>query len=557
MRGPGGWWRGKTTPAKVETYTRWSFHSFAVLEAAAVWLAVLGQVGGVLAVLLLVPAGVHSALCAVTASRALDWTRGRRPQPVRLLGLLSAVTAVVAVGALAVAERGPEGEGVDTAAGTLYGLTLTFGAGFVSLGVRDRRRVYALVAGFAAGSALVAFPMGLPAPAAFATAFAVLLGAGGLAFTAVFSVWLLNAVYELDAARETRARLAVAEERLRFGRDLHDVMGRNLAVIALKSELAVQLARRGRAEAVEQMIEVQRIARESQREVRDVVRGYREADLGVELAGAHGVLTATGIRCEVIGVDAADGQTVGGQTAGGRAADGPVAGGRAAGLRREVTGGGASGLPAEVQSALGWVVRETTTNVLRHGDAEWCTVAVRVREERVVLTVENDGARVSGETPETSGGGLGRASGEASGRASGGIPGGVPGGVPGGFSSPASGKAAAVSGGASRGTSRGASRASRGAFGGSGGSGLAGLRERLAAVNGTLEAGFAEGGVFRVVAEVPLLAGAGHAGAEHAGVAGPAGVLGSAGAGSSAVGAAYMSGAAGAGRVAGAEEVGS
>ena len=55
-------------------------------------------------------------------------------------------------------------------------------------------------------------------------------------------MWLLKAVLELDAARETRTRLAVAEERLRFGRDLHDVMGRNLAVIALKSELAVQLA---------------------------------------------------------------------------------------------------------------------------------------------------------------------------------------------------------------------------------------------------------------------------------------------------------------------------
>ena len=115
------------------------------------------------------------------------------------------------------------------------------------------------------------------------TGLVVFFAAGFLAFTCAFSVWLLNAVYELDEARETRARLAVAEERLRFGRDLHDVMGRNLAVIALKSELAVQLARRGRPEAVDQMIEVQRIAQESQREVRDVVRGYREADLGVEL----------------------------------------------------------------------------------------------------------------------------------------------------------------------------------------------------------------------------------------------------------------------------------
>ncbi|MFH9087014.1 sensor histidine kinase [Streptomyces sp. NPDC017673] len=227
-----------------------------------------------------------------------------------------------------------------------------------------------------------------------------------VAFQTVFSLlacrcgaWTLAVLWEAERAREAEARLAVAEERLRFGRDLHDVLGRNLSVISLKSELAVQLARRGRPEAVEQMIEVQRIAQESQREVRAVVRGYREADLGVELAGAQGVLTAAGIDCEV----------------------------------RADTGG----LPAEVQSALGWVVREATTNVLRHGDAGRCAVGLSVREGLAVLTVENDGAVAAN---------------------------------------------------------------------GDGGSGLTGLRERLAAVGGTLEAGFAgaERDRFRLVAEVPL-----------------------------------------------------
>ena len=405
VRGPVRWWRGKSTPAKVETYTRWSFHFFVVIEVAAVGLPVFGEVEPQLAGWLLLMLCAHAVVCGVTASVALDWTRGRREQPVRMLWALGSLTAAIAVAVIGIAERGPEGDGVDTAAGGVFATVLIFGAGVMSLAVRRRRRVYAIVAGFAAGSGLVAFPLGQPAPAALATALAVLIGAGFLAFTSAFSVWLLNAVYELDAARETRARLAVAEERLRFGRDLHDVMGRNLAVIALKSELAVQLARRGRPEAVDQMTEVQRIARESQREVRDVVRGYREADLGVELAGAQGVLTAAGIRCEVTGEPA--------------------------------------GLPAEVQSALGWVVREATTNVLRHGDAVWCAVAVRVAEERVVLTVENDGVRVSGEgSPSESGAGSG--------------------------------------------------------------SGLSGLRERLTAVDGTLEAGKLDGGLFRVVAEVPL-----------------------------------------------------
>lgn len=133
--------------------------------------------------------------------------------------------------------------------------------------------------------------------------------------------------------------------------------------------------------------------------MRAVVRGDREADLGVELAGAQGVLTAAGIDCEV----------------------------------RADTGG----LPAEVQSALGWVVREATTNVLRHGDAGRCAVGLSVRKGLAVLTVENDGAVAAN---------------------------------------------------------------------GDGGSGLTGLRERLAAVGGTLEAGFAgaERDRFRLVAEVPL-----------------------------------------------------
>ncbi|WLW53864.1 sensor histidine kinase [Streptomyces sp. YU58] len=420
---PGGWWGRKSTPGKVETYTRWSFHFFAVAEIAGIGLAALGQVGGWLAVWLLILVCAHAVACAVTASRALDWTRGRREQPVTLLWVLGAVTLAVTVAAIGISERGPDSDDVQGATGTVFAGVLVFAAGIGALGVRRRRRIFALVGGYAAGAVAGGFPLGGSVRGALFVGVGVLVGGGSLAFTSVFSVWLLNAVYELDAARETRSRLAVAEERLRFGRDLHDVIGRNLAVIALKSELAARLARRGREEAVDQMIEVQRIAQESQREVREVVRGYREADLDVELAGAQGVLTAAGIRCEV---------TV-----------------------------GAAGLPPEVQSALGWVVREATTNVLRHGDAERCVIAVRVVAERVELTVENDGVAAVG-------GSGGSGSSEAGG------------------SSEADGSSEA--GGP-----------------GSGGSGLAGLRERLAAVDGTLEAGRVREGVFRVVAEVPLV----------------------------------------------------
>ncbi|WP_309095857.1 histidine kinase [Streptomyces sp.] len=410
MRGPGRWWRGKTTPAKVETYTRASFHSFAVMEFCSVGVTSAVPLGPRLGGWVLLMVGAHAVVCFATVSRAVDWTRGRRPQPVGLMWILAAVTAVISVAAIGIAERGPGGESADTAAGGVFGVVLIFGPGVIALGVRDRRRAFGIAGGFALGAGIVALAFGAPAQAALVTAVIVLAGGGFIAFTAVFSVWLLNAVYELDEARETRTRLAVAEERLRFGRDLHDVMGRNLAVIALKSELAAQLAQRGRPEAVAQMVEVQRLAQESQREVREVVRGYREADLAAELAGAQGVLAAAGIDC-----------TVSGRTP--------------------------AGLPAGVQSALGWVVREAATNVLRHGDARRCVVELQVRQGRVVLTVENDGVTATEN------------------------------GVP-----------------------------------GSSGTGLAGLRERLAKIDGTLEAGPAGRGLFRLRAEIALPSAASPAG---------------------------------------------
>ncbi|WP_239096912.1 sensor histidine kinase [Streptomyces sp. SID11385] len=205
---------------------------------------------------------------------------------------------------------------------------------------------------------------------------------------------------KVERAKETESRLAVAEERLRFGRDLHDVLGRNLATIALKSELAVQLARRERTEdAVAQMAEVQEIAQRSQREVREVVRGYRGIDLGAELLGARSVLEAAGIDCAT-------------------------------------AAGDIEPLAPPVQAALAWVVREAATNVLRHGDARHCSITLATSRTGTSLTVENDGAP---ESPSPT----------------------------------------------------------------RGGSGLAGLRERLAPVGGALEAGPTAPGRFRLAAHVP------------------------------------------------------
>jgi two-component system sensor histidine kinase DesK len=164
---------------------------------------------------------------------------------------------------------------------------------------------------------------------------------------------MLEVMWELDRSRQVQARLAVAEERLRFARDLHDTLGRNLSVVALKSELAARLARRQDTGAVAEMEEVREIAERSLKEVREVVRGYRAIDLDAELAGSQSVLRAAGVWCEV-------------------------------------TGTGAD-LPPAVQAAVAWVVREGTTNVLRHSDATRCDITVRRAAGNVTLTMENDG----------------------------------------------------------------------------------------------------------------------------------------------------------------------
>ena len=130
--------------------------------------------------------------------------------------------------------------------------------------------------------------------------YAFVIG-GVAALTGRASAWTLRVMRELDRSRTAHARLAVAEERLRFARDLHDVLGRNLSLIAVMSELAAQLARRGDDEAAGHMLEVRRVAHESLREMREVVSGYRTAGLDSELAGARAVLRSAGVSCRILG----------------------------------------------------------------------------------------------------------------------------------------------------------------------------------------------------------------------------------------------------------------
>lgn len=181
-----------------------------------------------------------------------------------------------------------------------------------------------------------------------------------LVFTIRASLWLLGVVTELDAARAAQASLAVAEERLRFSRDVHDVLGRHLSTIAVQSELAATLAERGDDGAPARMLDVRGLAHEALREARELARGYRSTSLDQELEGARSLLSAAGIRTDI---------TV-------------------------------AGLDPSWHEPAAWVVREAVTNVLRHSSASTVTISY----DDGLLEVRNDG--VAETHPSEDGNGL-------------------------------------------------------------------------------------------------------------------------------------------------------
>ena len=159
---------------------------------------------------------------------------------------------------------------------------------------------------------------------------------------------------ELQAARTELASLAVAEERSRIARDLHDSLGHSLSIIALKSELARRVLPDDPARAAAEIGGVEQAARDALAAVRETVSGYRVPSLAVELAGARAALLAAGI-------------------------DGVVE-------------PAPDGLPRDVDAVLGWAVREGVTNVLRHSDATTAAVRVLADGQRRSVEVVDDGA---------------------------------------------------------------------------------------------------------------------------------------------------------------------
>lgn len=211
----------------------------------------------------------------------------------------------------------------------------------------------------------------------------------GLGMTAVRQLITINA--DLHATRAELAEVAVVSERERLARELHDILGRTMSLIAVKAELAGRLSATGNPSAETEMRDVQQLARHAVRDVREAVAGDRARSLAAELAAARLAL-------------------------------------RTAGIGVSVTNGAVDVDPAH-ETTVAWALREAVTNVVKHSGARTCRIAIETSVGATKLDVVDDG---------------------------------------------------------------------RGPAGGDSGTGLAGLADRVHALDGTFEAGASETGGFRL-----------------------------------------------------------
>ena len=174
-----------------------------------------------------------------------------------------------------------------------------------------------------------------------------------LGISAVYTAYTAEQQRHLRRSNVEIMRLATLAERERIGRDLHDLLGHTLSVVALKSELARKLIDRDLDAARNEIGEVERVARDALSQVRNAVSGIRSTALAAELSAATALLEAQGVKvkCETEHVK----------------------------------------LPHDRETALALSLREAATNIRRHSGASGVTIRVKQESAAVVVEVADDG----------------------------------------------------------------------------------------------------------------------------------------------------------------------
>jgi two-component system, NarL family, sensor histidine kinase DesK len=243
--------------------------------------------------------------------------------------------------------------------GGIWGVFIVYACGMFAY-VEPRRRAFAALGALGAIYALFAVFRGLSAweygPTLFFGAMVAIASLSSAAFA--------SKSIELAASREESRRLAVVAERERIARDLHDVLGHTLTVVAVKADLAGRLVDRDLPAARREIEEIRQTARSALAELRAALAGMRSTTLAAELAGARAALESAGIAHEF----------------------------------HAETGA----LPPQVETTLAYVLRESVTNVVRHSGASRCSVSMAGTAREARLEVRDDGCGPRG--PE--GGGI-------------------------------------------------------------------------------------------------------------------------------------------------------
>jgi two-component system sensor histidine kinase DesK len=166
---------------------------------------------------------------------------------------------------------------------------------------------------------------------------------------------LVRLMDQLHDARADLAELAIARERLRISRDLHDLLGQSLSAVSLKGDLAVGLLARGeQSRAVSEIESLVSVARTALRDLRDIAHREPPIALASEIERATDLLASTGTE-----------------------------------TRLDVA---VKTLPPAIDELFAWALREGVTNVLRHSTATSCAIHIGREEGVVRLEITNDGA---------------------------------------------------------------------------------------------------------------------------------------------------------------------
>jgi two-component system sensor histidine kinase DesK len=215
--------------------------------------------------------------------------------------------------------------------------------------LRPPRRAAVLVCGFAAATCAIALATRQPAWFwGFGVFLMIMVGLANISRAA-----LEDTNRALAASRDEVRLLAASAERERIARDLHDLLGRTLTLIAIKADLAARLAAEDTAKATREMRDIAAAARHGLADVRAAVSGMTGASLSREITASQAALAAAGIACEVEG--------------------------------------DAERIDPGTSAVLAMALREAVTNVIRHSGARSCTIVLSQKPGGLEMIVRDDG----------------------------------------------------------------------------------------------------------------------------------------------------------------------